>query len=90
VLLLSCSDSGPLEVRPFAALRVTGAAGVILSEAKNPGERSEGMGYQILGLVTPNFSVRLVLLEAGADGDDVGLTSVLTRALGPVGGASGR
>ena len=30
------SDSGPVEVRPFAGLRVTATATVILSGAKNP------------------------------------------------------
>jgi len=33
----SYSDTGPVEVRPFATLRVTAMATVILSEAKNPG-----------------------------------------------------
>ena len=31
----SCSDRGPPEARPFAMLRVTATATVILSEAKN-------------------------------------------------------
>jgi len=35
VLPPSCSDMGPVEVRPFVALRVTATATVILSEAKN-------------------------------------------------------
>jgi hypothetical protein len=36
VLSLTCRDRGAAEVRPFAALRVTTTASVILSKAKNP------------------------------------------------------